>query len=273
MDHFYGFDRVLRCCHATKTAVNVYGPPGIICNVQGKLNGYTWNLVNDYNFSLTVYELNKGNTANKTIFSAKNSFAAENSGVVKIDIGESFSLDYTTFDHGTASIGYRITEPTRYRVDGTLFPEYGYVAGPWVGLLKKLVDAEIYDAILDVQTTAGTIKRSVSELKSELLTKIVPQVLTYITDISPSEENAVMAAELAKNSTLLIIEATFSSKDADHASKKNHLTTAMAKNIFLQSDSKYVHFTHFSSRYEQMKGEFWAEITENMRDRIFYTEE
>jgi ribonuclease Z len=257
----------------TGNIINVYGPPGITRNVQGKLNSYTWNLVDAYNFCLTVYELDGENTAKKTTFSAKNCFIAEELGVANIDIGEGFSLDYTIFDHRTPSIGYRITEPTRYRVDGTLLPKCGYVAGSWVGLLKKLVDAEMYDATLEVQTLAGTIKRSVAELHDELLTKLSPQVLTYITDVSPTAENVEMAVELAKNSTLLIIEATFSSKDIEHALKKNHLTTSMAKDIFLRSGSEYVHFTHFSSRYEHMKREFLEEVIENIKEKIFYTEE
>src|SRR5215470_16010392 len=57
MDHFIGFDHLLRIFLARDSAIELYGPPGIAANVCGKLGGYTWNLVDGYQFSLTVHEV------------------------------------------------------------------------------------------------------------------------------------------------------------------------------------------------------------------------
>ncbi|MDH4081456.1 MAG: hypothetical protein OEU68_16750, partial [Nitrospira sp.] len=48
MDHFIGFDTLLRVALGRGKTLTLFGPPGLIDNVQGKLRGYTWNLVDGY---------------------------------------------------------------------------------------------------------------------------------------------------------------------------------------------------------------------------------
>jgi len=57
MDHFIGFDHLLRIFLARELHLDIFGPPGIIDNVRGKLAGYTWNLIESYPFTLTVHEV------------------------------------------------------------------------------------------------------------------------------------------------------------------------------------------------------------------------
>jgi len=57
MDHFIGFDQLPRAFLTRESQIQLYGPPGIISNVQAKLAGYTWNLVDGYPFVLTVHEV------------------------------------------------------------------------------------------------------------------------------------------------------------------------------------------------------------------------
>src|SRR5262249_31098370 len=56
MDHFVGFDAVLRVALGRGKTLRLYGPPHLIANVQGKLNGYTWNLVDGYPLTIEVRE-------------------------------------------------------------------------------------------------------------------------------------------------------------------------------------------------------------------------
>jgi ribonuclease Z len=48
MDHFCGFDRVLRLLLGRNKNLRLYGPQGFLANVTGKLAGYCWNLVGNY---------------------------------------------------------------------------------------------------------------------------------------------------------------------------------------------------------------------------------
>src|SRR4030095_3366432 len=54
MDHFMGFDQLLRLFLARDGTLRLFGPVGIADCVQGKLAGYTWNLTDEYAFTLEV---------------------------------------------------------------------------------------------------------------------------------------------------------------------------------------------------------------------------
>ena len=62
MDHFIGFDQVLRVALGRGKTLRLYGPPGLIANVSGKLRGYTWNLVDGYPLTIQVMEHHPQNT-------------------------------------------------------------------------------------------------------------------------------------------------------------------------------------------------------------------
>jgi ribonuclease Z len=54
IDHFAGFDRLLRICLGREKDLHLYGPAGFLSNVEGKLAGYTWNLVEQYGDSFSI---------------------------------------------------------------------------------------------------------------------------------------------------------------------------------------------------------------------------
>lgn len=54
IDHFIGFDRLLRIVFGSDKVIRLYGPEGFIRNVEGKLAGFTWNLVDRYDESITL---------------------------------------------------------------------------------------------------------------------------------------------------------------------------------------------------------------------------
>src|SRR5258707_1061241 len=48
IDHFIGFDRLLRVLAGREKKLNLYGPPDFVDQVQHKLHAYRWNLVDGY---------------------------------------------------------------------------------------------------------------------------------------------------------------------------------------------------------------------------------
>src|SRR5512145_3290200 len=76
MDHFMGFDQLLRLFLARDRLLRLYGPPGIADCVAGKLAGYTWNLTDEYAFTLEVTEIG-AHELTSCRFAARNRFARE----------------------------------------------------------------------------------------------------------------------------------------------------------------------------------------------------
>ena len=64
MDHFIGFDTLLRVFLGREKEIHLFGPPSFFARVEGKIAGYTWNLVNEYQntFSLKVTEIHPDRT-------------------------------------------------------------------------------------------------------------------------------------------------------------------------------------------------------------------
>jgi ribonuclease Z len=54
MDHFAGFDQLLRRLLGREKSLGVYGPAGLIEAVEHKLKAYTWNLIEGYDGELII---------------------------------------------------------------------------------------------------------------------------------------------------------------------------------------------------------------------------
>ncbi len=54
MDHFIGFDHLLRLMLGREKTLALYGPQDFIKHVEGKLSGYNWNLADKYNYPLVM---------------------------------------------------------------------------------------------------------------------------------------------------------------------------------------------------------------------------
>src|SRR5919197_3160906 len=84
IDHFIGFDHLLRRSLNREDEIRLYGPTGIIENVRGKLAGYSWNLIENYPFEIAVSEID-GGKIDTVHFRAANKFHPERGSVAPFD--------------------------------------------------------------------------------------------------------------------------------------------------------------------------------------------
>ena len=76
MDHFAGFDRMLRLALYRPGAIRVVGPPGMTDGMAAKLQAYTWNLLDErsVDFALLVSEFRDDKLGPWTAFRAQTRF-------------------------------------------------------------------------------------------------------------------------------------------------------------------------------------------------------
>lgn len=272
MDHFYGFDRILRGTLLSENRLRIFGPAGIIKNVRGKLDSYTWNLIHSYPVSYEVVELREGeDTAKTALFRAENGFETELSeiAVKDIDLKDNFTFKFAEFEHRVPSMGYRISEPLHIIVDKDKLADTGYKADRWLRELKLSLDAGCRTTVFEIPLKdGGTVERNAEELEKMLISYSPPQVITFLTDLAPTYENFEKAVKLADNSDILLIEAVFLRNDISHALKKRHLTLELAKEIFNISKSKKVRFFHFAPRYDAIRNQYFEKVYEGMKGKI-----
>jgi len=271
IDHFYGFDRILRSFLRSEKKVRLFGPLGIIKNIEGKLASYTWNLVENYTFSLEVVELNNTGSYRTALYAAKNRFKPFY-GVYTADVinlGDGFTLEFEFFDHGIPTVGYRIKEFIHVNIKKDELDKYGYLPDPWLNELKSRLRAgENIENPINVKTVKGIIKTTLGELEKRLVIYKPPQDISYITDFAPTYENYSKAVKFAYNSYILLIEGMFLKEDILHAIDKKHSSLELSKGIFLNSHSKHVRFFHFAPKYAKNKEEFFKRLYNGIADRV-----
>src|SRR5262249_2251491 len=114
MDHFMGFDQLLRLFLARDATLRLYGPAGLAGCVAGKLAGYVWNLTDEYAFAVEVTEIGAAEMTTWR-FAARRRFAREPlgpprpfDGVVLSD--PVFRVEAAPLDHRIVSMAYAVTE-------------------------------------------------------------------------------------------------------------------------------------------------------------------
>jgi ribonuclease Z len=274
MDHFIGFDQILRLLLGRDQKVRLFGPKGFIEAVDCRLRSYSWNLLDRYQSNLVfeVTEVLSPSKARNAAFRLRRRFARED--LAECDLRDGVLLDEETFqvrtavlDHGIPCLAFAVQETAHVNVWKTRLQELGLPVGPWLRELKHAVlrgDPE--EAPLRAWwREAGDVKERwfpLGELKRQVL-KIVPgQKVAYVVDAAFSDENAERIVALARGADILFIEAAFAQAETARAAERRHLTTAQAGQLARQAGVKRVEPFHFSTRYLSEEPKLLQEVAE-----------
>jgi len=261
MDHFIGFDPLLRIFLGREKELHIFGPPGFFGHVEGKLAGYAWNLVDEnvYKFSLKVTEVHSDRTLTK-IYSCRDRFRPkkvhEEAPFSDILLKEpSFYVEAALLDHRIPCLGFSLVENFSISIIKEALRELGLPVGPWLNRFKQAL-YEKWDRERDFFVTweeDGKIigeKRFVLDDLAKKIARISPgQKITYITDIIGSPENREKVLNLARKADHIFIEAAFLYCDKELARKKYHLTAREAGELAKLAGAKQFSLFHFSPRY------------------------
>jgi ribonuclease Z len=261
MDHFMGFDQLLRLFLARDTTLRLFGPPGIADCVHGKLAGYTWNLTDEYVFGIDVTEIGD-DVLTHCRFAARDRFARHATGTTPrrgpaVLEDPFFRVEATALDHKIVSMAYAIVERTHLNVrPGTL--ESGALRpGPWLNVLKNAVRrGEPDDTAIEV---APGDRRPLAELRDALLDVTPGQKVAYVVDTLFSPANAERIVRLARDADVFYCESPFLDEDIDQATRRYHLTARQAGALARAARARRLNVFHFSPRYEGRYGELVAE--------------
>ncbi|MBN2494332.1 MAG: ribonuclease Z [Deltaproteobacteria bacterium] len=250
IDHFIGFDQLLRIHLGRGRRVRVFGPPGITACVRGKLAGYTWNLVRYQRLVFEVHEL-AGEEIQVTEFVCRHRFRRPRQrrrraqgSIWKDDL---IRVRAASLDHRTPSLAYAVTERDFYNVNPVELEAIGLTPGPWLNELKRLVrSGQIDGARVEVDGDA----RNAQALAGRLLIHSPGRTIGYIADSLGSEANARQAVELLQGADLLYCEAAFLHTDLERATETYHLTARQAGEIARRAGVRRLEVFHFSPKYE-----------------------
>ncbi len=136
--------------------------------------------------------------------------------------------------HRVTTLGYRLSEPARRRVDPEALQRVG-ITGADVG---RLLDQGWID------TAAGRVDADdVSDIQAG-------QSMAFVMDTAPCSA----AVELARDVDLLVAESTYLESEVELAAKYRHLTAEQAATIARQANARRLVLGHFSARYSDNEG-------------------
>ena len=259
MDHFIGFDRLLRLFLGRDQDLYMYGPENFIKNVEGKLAGYSWNLVKNYSnlLALHVTEVHDYHLVTKD-YICRNRFIPASKAVKQpfndpLHKEPSFSVFTRILDHSIPCLGFTIKERFHVNIMKDAVAELGLEIGPWLTEFKQaLFNHQNLDSEFEVKFGKRQHKKKfVLGNLAKQIARITPgQKVSYVADVVYSESNIEKIVELVKNSDHLFIEASFLEEDRDIAEKKWHLTARQAGLIAARAGVKQMTPFHFSPRYQ-----------------------
>ena len=217
IDHFIGFDRLLRVCLGRPNRVRMFGPPGFVDNVACRLGGYLWNLAERYDEGLELEVMEIDDEATRTVtFRLVDAFRPSSERVATRPDGlildeDLLCVESSVLDHKTPCLGFSLSQKQHIGIKKNRLSELGLPVGKWLHDVKAAILAElpkdtVYEPVPGKFITLG-------ELEERCLVFRPGQRLAYVTDIGFTDDNIARVERLARDVDTLYIESSFRASD------------------------------------------------------------
>jgi len=264
LDHFIGFDAVLRVALGRGKTIRLFGPPGLIDNVHGKLRGYTWNLVDGYPLILEVREFHP-QTIRQVLFRATDGFAPMEQSACSLAVDPStgqftaledpmFTVRAVCLNHRIPSFAYALQEQFHINVNRQKLRDAGLPVGSWLREVKQYIWQGRPDDFRFTATVYDEHRREdrnfvLGEIKSQFLTISRGQKIVYVVDARFDKDNEAKIVSLARHADTLYCESPYLDVDAEKARDRYHLTARQAGMMARNAQVRDLVVFHFSPRY------------------------
>lgn len=257
MDHFIGFDHIIRLMLGREKVLSLYGPVGLIDCVHYKLKAYTWNLVQNYTnrFEIRVSETD-GRIVRRCHFLCSQGFEKISDsqefpfrGVLLAE--PSFFVTTAVLDHGIPTLGFSLIEREHWGIKGNRLKERKLLPGPWLTEVKERIRLnEPKDEVIEAPSTEGRCRLTLGEIAADLIIRSPGQRIAYVADASYCRENQEKIISLARKADYFFCEAAFLEEDIDQAINTRHLTARQAGKLASVAEVRRLIPFHFSPRYQ-----------------------
>jgi ribonuclease Z len=261
MDHFAGFDPLLRVLLGREKTLSVFGPPGTVDAVEHKLKSYTWNLLEGYDGELVIEaaEIEEAGLVTSARFAGRSRFERRDQAPAQSDDGllledPGLKVRATTLDHGVPVLAFALEERAQINVWRNKVEAMGLAIGPWLRAFKDATLRGADDAapVAVSWRDGGPDKPAalpLGLLKKEIMKVTAGRKIAYVVDCAFTDANRDKIISLAKGADILFIEATFLDADAAVAQARRHLTARQAGSLARLAGAKRLVTLHYSPRY------------------------
>jgi len=236
----------------------------LIDNVNGKLRGYTWNLVDGYPLVIHVHEFHQ-QAVRRAVFHAADGFSLleqpagplsheKDSGLFTVLVDPMFTVKAVALNHRIPSFAYCLEEQFHINVNKQKLHEAGLPVGGWLKDVKQYVwegrpDDFRFTATLFDEHRRREQEFILGDIKDRFLTISRGQKLAYVVDARYDEANEAKIVALARGSDVFYCESPYLDVDAEKARDRYHLTARQAGIMARKAQVRDLVVFHFSPRY------------------------
>lgn len=244
IDHFINFDFILRHQLGIERRVIICGPKGITQQVQAKLRGYQWNLIEE---NAIIYEVREI-SCNDEI--QQHEIKPPYWDIVKLTDkkldglynNERFQVNFVILDHKTASIAYLFKEHDTVKID---LSQSEFKGGSWIRTLKTAFIEGNEELVLTIKDKAYRAK----ELFHLLHVK-KGDTLGIIMDHAANSANHEKIKSLFSNCNKVFIESFYKKEDKELAKLNYHSFSEASAKIMKDCNVQTAIPVHFSRKYK-----------------------
>lgn len=251
VDHFVGFDALVRPRVCRPDRLTAHGPEGFLAHVEARLRGYVWNLVEGNHFVLEAREV-AGERVRRARFDSGRAFEREELDDERVDgrvawRDSRFSVESAPLDHHVVSQGWALQMRPRLTARMDRVRERGLAAGAWIALLKTAVEAghDLREPFLLPDGASVPL----GEARDAFLQVRAGDRVTFVTDTCCSAETRPRIVELAAAADVFACGAPFTDDQAQRAEAVKHLTARQAGELAAEAGARTLLLFHASDRY------------------------
>lgn len=244
IDHFINFDFILRHQIGIGKRVVICGPEGITQQVQSKIKGYQWNLIED---GAIIYEIREIKSNREIV---RSELKPPQWNVTRLEENcehlystKRFDVDFTILDHKTASIAYLFRERDSIKID---IAKSEFRGGSWVRELKTAYAEQAPSTKIEIEGKAYLAEELFSLLeikKGDSLGVIMDHAATAI------NHEKIKALFLECNT--VFIESFYKLEDKEFAVANYHSYSTESARIMKECKVKSAIPVHFSRKYKE----------------------
>ena len=277
MDHFAGFDQLLRCLLGREKVLCIYGPSGLVDAVDHKLRAYSWNLIEGYggNLVLRVTEIDEAGGLTSAEFAGRTRFQHSEPETRQCEEGlllrePGFQVRTAIIDHGMPVLAFALEERAHINVWRNKVEGMGLAIGPWLRAFKEATlrgapDDTLIEVVWSDPQPKQPSRLPLSLLKTEIMKITSGRKIAYVVDCAFTDANIEKVVRLAMGADILFIEATFLDADAAVAAARRHLTARQAGTLGRLAGVQRLVTLHYSPRYKGRGHDLVQEAQEAFR--------
>jgi ribonuclease Z len=261
IDHVAGFDSFLRSTYdRADRPVDIWGPAVATEIIHHRLQGVTWNLVEDEPGEFVVTDIHADRLVSSEFLARERFVTAHSCGErsftgTVIDHAD-FSVVACLMDHGTPSVAYCVREKPRSNIDTAALAQLGLGPGAW---LKQVKDPTA-DPQMEIQIQERRFR--VGDLRDQLLRTTPGESIAYLTDFRLTTESEDKLVEMLAGCMTIVCENNFRNAELPSAERTFHMVSSDVARLAASVKPQKLFLFHLSDRYTPAE---WQEQLEEVR--------